>query len=30
MFATELMENYKKEAHDAGNDVDVVDYGSPK
>ena len=31
-FATELMENYKKEANDAGvADVDyVVDYGSPK
>ena len=32
MFATELMENYKKEANDAGvTDVEyVVDYGSPK
>jgi len=32
LFAKELMENYKKEANDAGvADVDyVIDYGSPK
>ena len=32
LFAKELMENYKKEANDAGvSDVEyVIDYGSPK